>query len=728
MATTGAKISQLPEASPLNGSECVEIVQSMQSRRLFLKDITMFAPAYFQQAGTGSVLRGAQDKIREIVSPEDFGAVGDGVTDDTEAWQLAVSSGAKVVRGKQGSRYFINGQRVVWHADDLHRLGLVPAGAAIYSAGYWCGVAVPDGVSIENAHIIITIGPDGTKAHHAFAFGDPTSATRTKGNAIRNCRFEIDASFGGGSKRPRCFLAQSVDGFKFTDNRLYGFDATNEMVGGYLFDCINFDLSHNQAQYVELVFATEFCADGRINSNTFLDCPNMIDADKACVRLTICDNVYNLSAQAGAGTVDGVIEINGIDGLICTGNVINHSRAGIQYSVKGGVADSWAAALAGTAVATYYPSKNIISRNIVSNTDYYAIRVGGYWDSYTHDGVPGSSNVTLQDTIYNAYIQGGAAGDERAAILVNECDGFVFDGLIDGSGAHGIMLRTSLETAYPGAGTWSVLKATKLAGHIRNCAYRGLRSEACNELNFSGLYITDCGNSGSVMMETRSMHIKPAKVRGSVRIDRGVSTATIGWNISGGSSGTWDATTFSVMMESVIVKGAFDPTDGIRLSAQGTSAVSALPIIFRSAIIDKPDTPYFTEDGSRVYAGNPSGTLTPRFVGERVYDSTNKTWYIGTATAASTDWQRESDKQVIEGSVVYDPPSLADGAGATTTIAITGAALGDYVEVSFSRDLQGITLTGWVSVAGTVSVRFQNESGGVLDLVSGTLRVRVRKL
>jgi hypothetical protein len=29
-----------------------------------------------------------------------------------------------------------------------------------------------------------------------------------------------------------------------------------------------------------------------------------------------------------------------------------------------------------------------------------------------------------------------------------------------------------------------------------------------------------------------------------------------------------------------------------------------------------------------------------------------------------------------------------------------------------------------VSAANTVSVRFQNESGGVLDLASGTLRVR----
>jgi hypothetical protein len=82
----------------------------------------------------------------------------------------------------------------------------------------------------------------------------------------------------------------------------------------------------------------------------------------------------------------------------------------------------------------------------------------------------------------------------------------------------------------------------------------------------------------------------------------------------------------------------------------------------------------------------------------------------------------------LEGSATYDPPSLADGAGVTTTVTVTGAALGDYVPaVSFSQNLNGITVTAWVSAANTVSVRFQNESGGTLDLASGTLRVRVEK-
>ena len=79
-------------------------------------------------------------------------------------------------------------------------------------------------------------------------------------------------------------------------------------------------------------------------------------------------------------------------------------------------------------------------------------------------------------------------------------------------------------------------------------------------------------------------------------------------------------------------------------------------------------------------------------------------------------------KNYRAGSATYDPASLVDAAGATTTVTVTGAALGDLALPSFSLDLQGITLTAYVSAANTCSVRFQNESGGTLDLASGTLR------
>lgn len=105
------------------------------------------------------------------------------------------------------------------------------------------------------------------------------------------------------------------------------------------------------------------------------------------------------------------------------------------------------------------------------------------------------------------------------------------------------------------------------------------------------------------------------------------------------------------------------------------------------------------------------------------------TTFVNGTTIASS-WLNDVNNNVYgnpQVSITYDPPSLADGAGTTTTVTATGAALGDFVLVSFSLDLQGIIVTAYVSSANTVSVRFQNETGGVLDLASGTLRIRILK-
>lgn len=57
-------------------------------------------------AGTGAVATDVQSKLRESVSVKDFGAAGDGVTDDTAAIQAAFSSGAKSLFFPDGTYLF----------------------------------------------------------------------------------------------------------------------------------------------------------------------------------------------------------------------------------------------------------------------------------------------------------------------------------------------------------------------------------------------------------------------------------------------------------------------------------------------------------------------------------------------------------------------------------------------------------------------------------------------
>lgn len=88
---------------------------------------------------------------------------------------------------------------------------------------------------------------------------------------------------------------------------------------------------------------------------------------------------------------------------------------------------------------------------------------------------------------------------------------------------------------------------------------------------------------------------------------------------------------------------------------------------------------------------------------------------------------RVQDLDVIRyKNVTVNPSSLADGAGETIQVTgVSGATLGDWVLVSAPYDLQDITVTAYVQATGVVEIRIQNESGGVVDLASGTWRILV---
>jgi hypothetical protein len=86
-----------------------------------------------------------------------------------------------------------------------------------------------------------------------------------------------------------------------------------------------------------------------------------------------------------------------------------------------------------------------------------------------------------------------------------------------------------------------------------------------------------------------------------------------------------------------------------------------------------------------------------------------------------------NDAYNLAGTATYDPPSIPDGDAASTTVTVTGAALGDYADVSLSINNQGLIITGRITASNTVTVRYQNETGGAIDLASHTINVKVRK-
>ena len=81
----------------------------------------------------------------------------------------------------------------------------------------------------------------------------------------------------------------------------------------------------------------------------------------------------------------------------------------------------------------------------------------------------------------------------------------------------------------------------------------------------------------------------------------------------------------------------------------------------------------------------------------------------------------------LQGSETKDWGSISDGDEAAEEVTVTGAALGDFAVATMSIDVTDLVITASVTAANTVTVILSNETGGAIDLGSGTLSVKVFK-
>jgi hypothetical protein len=90
-------------------------------------------------------------------------------------------------------------------------------------------------------------------------------------------------------------------------------------------------------------------------------------------------------------------------------------------------------------------------------------------------------------------------------------------------------------------------------------------------------------------------------------------------------------------------------------------------------------------------------------------------------------WQAiYTPKNVIAATTTFNPGSVGNGASVNSgNIAVTGAVLGDFVDVAAPYDLKGCAAFGYVQAAGEVVIGVQNATGAGVTLGSGTWNIRV---
>jgi hypothetical protein len=169
----------------------------------------------FQQAGTGAVSRTVQSKLREFVSVKDFGAIGNGVADDTAAIQAALDAHLSVTIPPTSGFYKISAPLVLRDNAVLHMEGVVlvstAAGIFRFPSGGTAAIYAANSVMQTNtaaAGAAISIVSGASAVTGAFIYGFPMIIAA---NAI------VDAAFRGidMSGFYRSYLEVHVSGFYY---------------------------------------------------------------------------------------------------------------------------------------------------------------------------------------------------------------------------------------------------------------------------------------------------------------------------------------------------------------------------------------------------------------------------------------------------------------------------------------------------------------------------------
>lgn len=81
----------------------------------------------------------------------------------------------------------------------------------------------------------------------------------------------------------------------------------------------------------------------------------------------------------------------------------------------------------------------------------------------------------------------------------------------------------------------------------------------------------------------------------------------------------------------------------------------------------------------------------------------------------------------LVGEAAWDPPSIAAGASAQVSVAVSGARPGDFASAAFTLATSGLVFLAQVGASDVVTVTAWNRSGIAIDLAAGTVRARVVK-
>jgi uncharacterized secreted repeat protein (TIGR03808 family) len=624
---------------------------------------------------TGATLANRFGHILNVV--DDYGAVGNGVADDTAALQGAINAISTL-----GGTLFIPDNLNFAISSPL----TISGSSNIRIRGNGTGSAITALSSFSGNEMILISNSNSVQLQNLYLNGNNAAglSTSTSNGLI------VVSGAGTYSIDSNYIVNATGNGVRTTSTATVNVTNNHILTTGYYALFLRSTGGGNVINnYIDTAAA----------NGIYVDTSGDIGSKKLLITNNIVKNITDNNSPGTGATGNGIQIFNSTDIVIDSNLIYNCEYSAIRSNGCKNVAISGNYCENSGETAIYAEFNNEY-HTIVGNT------VNGY--ALNHNGTTGSANgITCTNlSVYNgraANITGNIVyngyGDQNAGIVA-EGDCVLSGNMIDGC-QYGVIV-----------GTNSFMRNVVVSHNLIEDKY-------------------------APTWATSTTYQKGARVtaNGNVYFTGGGGTSS---NSGGGPSGTGSSISDGTITWSY-QKASFPLKVGIWPS-RNTSA-SGYCIVENNHIYDETEhkiygqvyTPPYTSTafttGSKIYIANnypgiPNADLPPTAGGgSNVYETDTGAYRVYDDVHSA--WMNLSQ---ISGSATFDPGTVADGDGVTSSgITVTGAAFGDMVAVGAPYDLLGVTVTGYVSASNTVKIRVQNESGSSFAPGSGTWKVKVLK-
>jgi len=424
----------------------------------------------------------------------DYGAVGDGSTNDTVAIQSALDA-----LSSDQTLYFPDGIYVVHAPSVATELDYNNYADSLYNHIALELKSNISGVNLRGENAILKLVSTNLSGDLSWIMGNK-STTAVANLKIEGLTFDVDKTGNTGAEDTRGLLVIGCSNLKITNCKFFSSSAK----GGYsmsTYNCDGVDIVNNLFTNISGGYSCIYTNNINIVGNSFRGFNEAIDFDKACIGAVVSGNVFYGGSTASGQAVD----INGSYQITVTGNEVRNTGTG-TISINGKLnSDTFANHKSGASKIWWTPQNITISgntfRKCANGATIAFLTCGNNWVSDADRRGAGSTGASPFGIVFS-----GNDCQDIGQISLSEGEGIVIDGnsftgmtTPTGSSNRWAILASSQNdwSTYSDAEVYSRMFITVSNNRFKDSTGGVFSAQYADNVKFDGNYINDTSTANT---------------------------------------------------------------------------------------------------------------------------------------------------------------------------------------------------------------------------------------